>query len=96
MPCCLQNAYIYYYGTPHEKQVFYYCTVCKYNTKYTLTHIHVSRKNAKIKPKFLPFPSVIFFKNFAHSLISAQQVQYPFFVKLYRREILALGEITSL
>ena len=82
---------------PHTRNKFF--TIVQFVSiilSNTLTHIHVSRKNAKIKPKFLPFPSVIFFKNFAHSLISAQQVQYPFFVKFYRREILALGEITSL
>ena len=60
-------------------------------------HVHVSIKLfasksivvkiVKIKPKFLPFPSVKFFKTvFAHFLISAQQVQCPFFLKLNRRE----------
>ena len=53
--------------------------------------LNCSRQNlvkiVKIKPKFLPFPSVKFFKTvFANFLISAQQVQCPFFLKLNRRE----------
>ena len=51
--------------------------------------LNCSRENlvkiAIIKPKFLRFPSVKFFK-IAHFLISAQQVQYNFFLKLNRRK----------
>ena len=40
-------------------------------------------KNAKIKPKFHPFPSVNCFKTLHISSISAKQAQYPFFLKFY-------------